>query len=84
MALGQPDGLLAIGGDLSPSRLVEAYRRGIFPWFNEDQPILWWCPDPRAVIFPNEFHMSRSLKKDIRTGDWEFSINGDFGRVIAA
>ena len=82
IALGYPDGLVAIGGDLSPDRLIEAYRRGIFPWFNEDQPILWWSPDPRAVIFPEHFHMSRSLARFVRHQDWEYSLNQAFSSVI--
>jgi len=82
IALGYPDGLVAIGGDLSPDRLLEAYRRGIFPWFNEDQPILWWSPDPRAVIFTDRFHMSRSLARMVGHGDWEYSLNQAFSDVI--
>ena len=62
-ALREPDGLLAAGGDLSPARLLAAYRRGIFPWYSRGQPILWWCPDPRAVLLPGEFKTSRSLAK---------------------
>lgn len=81
-ALGQPDGLLAIGGDLSPERLIAAYQRGIFPWYNDDQPILWWCPSPRAVIEVPRFHRSRSLRKMLRAGGWEFSVNQDFAAVI--
>jgi leucyl/phenylalanyl-tRNA--protein transferase len=83
IALGYPDGLVAIGGDLSPERLLEAYHHGIFPWFNEDQPILWWSPDPRAVIFPENFHMSRSLARLIRDPDWEYSLNQAFPEVIS-
>ena len=59
--LTEPDGLLCAGGDLSEARLLEAYRRGVFPWYSEGQPILWWSPDPRAVLFPGEFRVSRSL-----------------------
>ncbi len=81
-ALGYPDGLLAIGGDLSPERLLAAYRRGIFPWYNDDQPVLWWSPDPRAVIYPEEFHVSRRLRRDMRRRDWQFSVNRDFPAVI--
>ena len=79
-----PNGLLAIGGDLSAPRLLEAYRRGIFPWFNEGQPILWWSPDPRMVLLPDEFHASRSLRKNIKKHDYFFSINLAFEKVIAA
>ena len=59
-ALREPDGLLAAGGDLGPERLIQAYSQGIFPWFSEDQPILWWSPDPRCVILPDEIHISKS------------------------
>lgn len=61
-----PEGLLAVGGDLRPERLLEAYRHGIFPWYNDDQPILWWSPDPRAVLFPDKLHIPRSLHRTIR------------------
>jgi leucyl/phenylalanyl-tRNA--protein transferase len=82
IALGEPEGLLAIGGDLSPERLLAAYSRGLFPWYNDDQPILWWSPEPRAVIFPERFHMSRSLARTIRRDHWEYSLNRDFEQVI--
>lgn len=65
-ALEEPAGLLAAGGDLSPQRLLAGYRRGIFPWYEAGQPILWWCPDPRAVIYPDELHISRSLRRTLR------------------
>jgi len=81
-ALGQPEGLIAIGGDLSPERLIAAYQRGIFPWYNDDQPILWWCPDPRAIIEPENFHMSRSLARTLKRGSWEFTVNHDFAGAI--
>jgi len=81
-ALGYPEGLIAVGGDLSPPRLIEAYSRGIFPWFNDDQPILWWSPNPRAVIYPERFHMSRSLARLIRSGTWQYSLNQAFDEVI--
>ena len=84
IALGYPDGLVAIGGDLSTERLLAAYRRGIFPWYNEDQPILWWSPDPRAVLRPGAFHMSRSLARELRRGHWRYSVNQDFRAVIDA
>ena len=64
----EPNGLLAAGGDLSPERLVAAYRRGIFPWFCDGQPILWWSPDPRMVLFLDEFRLSRSLAQALRRG----------------
>ncbi len=82
VALGYPDGLIATGGDLSSNRLLAAYRRGIFPWFNEDQPVLWWSPDPRAVIHPDSFHVSRSLQKELRKGHWSFSVNQAFTATI--
>jgi leucyl/phenylalanyl-tRNA--protein transferase len=77
-SIGYPDGLIAIGGDLSSERLLYAYSRGIFPWFNDDQPIMWWSPDPRAVIFTADFHMSRSLSRRLRNESWEYSLNQDF------
>jgi leucyl/phenylalanyl-tRNA--protein transferase len=77
-----PDGLLAIGGDLSPARLLDAYRHGIFPWFNEEQPILWWSPDPRTVLFPDRVAVSRSLRKTLRRGHLETSFDLAFGRII--
>ncbi len=83
-ALDEPNGLLAAGGDLSPARLLAAYRRGIFPWYSEGQPILWWCPDPRAVLFPNEMKISRSLRKTIRRGDFQITTDTTFQRVIDA
>jgi leucyl/phenylalanyl-tRNA---protein transferase len=81
-ALEEPSGLLAAGGDLSPARLLAAYRRGIFPWYSPGQPVLWWSPDPRAVLFPEEFHCSRSLAKTLRNGSLAFSIDRDFSAVI--
>ncbi|HEY6643679.1 leucyl/phenylalanyl-tRNA--protein transferase [Povalibacter sp.] len=83
-ALREPDGLLAAGGDLSPTRLIAAYRRGIFPWYSQGQPILWWCPDPRAVLFPNEFKLSRSLGKTIRNKGFETRVDTAFTHVIEA
>ncbi|MGY4531857.1 leucyl/phenylalanyl-tRNA--protein transferase [Pseudomonas sp. TE3786] len=83
-ALRDPDGLLAAGGDLSAERLVAAYRHGCFPWFAEGQPILWWSPDPRTVLFPDELHISRSLAKVIRQGRYQVSFDQDFPAVIAA
>ena len=81
-ALTEPDGLLAVGGDLSASRLLEAYRRGIFPWYEEDQPILWWSPNPRCVLYPNQLHLSKSLKKTIRKTLYEVTFDKDFTSVI--
>jgi leucyl/phenylalanyl-tRNA--protein transferase len=81
-ALTDPDGLLCAGGDLSPARLLEAYRRGIFPWFSEGQPILWWSPDPRAVLYPAEFKVSRSLAKTLRNRGFAVTTDRAFGRVM--
>lgn len=83
-ALREPDGLLAVGGDLSIERLLAAYRRGIFPWFNEGQPVLWWSPNPRAVIFPQEFHVSRSLRRRLRKAPFSFSVDHAFAEVMSA
>jgi len=83
-ALEQPNGLLALGGDLSPARLLEAYRQGIFPWFNADDPILWWSPDPRMVLIPNEFKMSQSLRKVLRKDNYEVRIDTAFEQVMRA
>ena len=77
-----PDGLLAIGGDLSKERLMLAYRSGIFPWYSQGQPILWWSPDPRMVLFPDEFKPSKSLIKVVESGQFEVSFNGSFDQVI--
>lgn len=81
-ALDEPNGLLAVGGDLSVERLTAAYRRGIFPWFNPDEPILWWAPAPRSVLFPNEIHISKSTKKAIKRSNWHVSIDTQFHSVI--
>ena len=82
-ALRQPDGLLAAGGDLNPLRILAAYRRGIFPWYEAGQPILWWSPDPRAVLFPDEVRISRSLRRTLRRNAWEFSFDSAFADVVA-
>lgn len=79
-----PDGLLAIGGDLSIERLLLAYRQGIFPWYSEGDPILWWCPDPRMVLVPDEFHISRSLQKTINRGTFSVTADRAFEAVIDA
>lgn len=81
-ALTAPNGLLAAGGDLSPERLLEAYKNGIFPWYNEGEPILWWSPDPRAVLFPEKLHISRSLKKAIRKNNFTLTMDKDFVQTI--
>jgi len=77
-----PDGLLAVGGDLRPDRLLEAYRHGIFPWYNHDQPILWWSPDPRTVLFPDKLHISRSLKRSLRPGLFNVTLDQCFRDVM--
>lgn len=76
------DGLLAIGGDLSVERLLEAYRKGIFPWFDNDQPILWWSPDPRFVLFPDKLKVSKSMKQVLRNTEFVITINKAFSSVI--
>lgn len=81
-ALREPDGLLAIGGDLSPTRLLRAYRRGIFPWYSEDQPILWWSPDPRSVLYPERLHISHSLRKTLQRETYTVTADRAFRRVI--
>ncbi|MEH6822559.1 MAG: leucyl/phenylalanyl-tRNA--protein transferase [Motiliproteus sp.] len=83
-ALTDPDGLLAVGGDLSPARLIQAYRNGIFPWFDESQPILWWSPDPRCILKPEQLHVSRSLRKLMRQQRLRVSLNTCFSAVIDA
>jgi leucyl/phenylalanyl-tRNA--protein transferase len=81
-ALRTPNGLLAAGGDLTPARVLDAYRHGIFPWFNEGDPILWWSPDPRMVLFPGEFRISRSLAKVLRNGIFEVRFDSAFELVM--
>jgi leucyl/phenylalanyl-tRNA--protein transferase len=83
-ALREPDGLLAAGGDLSVARLVDAYSRGIFPWFAEGQPILWWSPDPRMVLFVDEFVLSRSLRRRVNSASFDVTIDVAFDDVIRA
>ncbi|MDI6749417.1 MAG: leucyl/phenylalanyl-tRNA--protein transferase [Rhodocyclaceae bacterium] len=83
-ALAEPNGLLCAGGDLSPPRLLAAYRRGIFPWFSEGEPILWWSPDPRMVLFPEALKISRSLAKTLRNTDYQVKLDTAFDAVIAA
>jgi leucyl/phenylalanyl-tRNA---protein transferase len=82
-ALDEPQGLLAAGGDLSPARLLAAYRRGIFPWYSPGQPVLWWSPDPRAVLYPEEFRCSRSLAKTLRNRGFDTVIDRDFAGVVS-
>ena len=81
-ALKSPNGLLCAGGDLSPGRLIEAYRHGIFPWFSEGDPILWWSPDPRMVLYPGELKVSRSLRKNVDRGLYETRMDTAFREVI--
>lgn len=82
LALAEPNGLLAVGGDLTPVRLINAYRHGIFPWYSDGQPILWWSPDPRLVLYPHAVRVSRSLGKTLRQQRFEVSFDRDFGAVI--
>jgi leucyl/phenylalanyl-tRNA---protein transferase len=77
-----PEGLLAMGGDLRSERLLEAYRHGIFPWYNEQQPISWWSPDPRTVLFPEKLHISRSLKRSLRPGIFTVTLDACFHDVM--
>lgn len=83
-ALRSPNGLLAAGGTLVPHRLLDAYRHGIFPWFNEGDPVLWWSPDPRMVLFPDEFKVSRSLRKTLRNKIFEVRVDTSFESVMRA
>ena len=83
-ALVEPNGLLAAGGDLSPQRLVSAYTQGIFPWYSQGEPILWWSPDPRMVLFPDEMRITRSLAKTLRNADYEVRLDTAFAEVMAA
>jgi leucyl/phenylalanyl-tRNA---protein transferase len=81
-ALTEPNGLLAAGGDLTPERLLAAYARGIFPWYEDGQPILWWSPDPRAVLWPNDLKVSRSLRRSINKGGFTVSVDAAFASVV--
>ncbi len=83
-ALIEPDGLLAVGGDLSQQRLITAYTNGIFPWYSEGQPVLWWSPNPRAVLFPDKLKISRSLDKTLRNKSHEIKFDTVFEQVISA
>jgi leucyl/phenylalanyl-tRNA---protein transferase len=82
-ALREPNGLLAAGSDLSPERLLAAYRQGVFPWFSEGDPPLWWSPDPRMILFPRELRISRSLDKTLRNADYEVRVDTAFAEVMA-
>ncbi|RKS85163.1 leucyl/phenylalanyl-tRNA--protein transferase [Orbus hercynius] len=81
-ALTDPNGLLAVGGDLSANRLLAAYQKGIFPWFSEDEPILWWSPDPRAVLEPEQFHANRTFRKFLNKCAYQVTLNQHFAAVI--
>lgn len=83
-ALQEPNGLLAVGGCLSARRLENAYRSGIFPWFSENEPILWWSPDPRLVLWPERIRISRSLRKRLKRGEFRFTFDACFDRVLEA
>lgn len=83
-ALREPNGLLAAGGDLRPQRLLRAYQQGIFPWYSQDQPLLWWSPDPRMVLRPDQLHVSRSLQKVLRRGEFRISSDRAFSTVISS
>lgn len=83
VAMADEEGLLAIGGDLSTERLLLAYKNGIFPWYNEDEPICWWCPNPRFVLFPQDLRVSKSMQTVLNNGSFRFTINKAFDKVIA-
>ncbi|MCQ4310946.1 leucyl/phenylalanyl-tRNA--protein transferase [Pseudomonas stutzeri] len=83
-AMREPNGLLAAGGDLSPERLIAAYRHGCFPWYQDGQPLLWWSPDPRTVLYPDELHVSRSLGKKLRQGTFNVTFDRAFRDVVQA
>ena len=82
-ALDYPNGLLAVGGDLSSERLLAAYRLGIFPWYEEPQPVMWWTPDPRSVLFPDELHVSRSLRRTLRRDQFSLAVDTCFADVVS-
>jgi leucyl/phenylalanyl-tRNA--protein transferase len=84
LALREPNGLLCAGGDLTPQRLVMAYLKGIFPWYSPGEPILWWSPDPRMVLFPAEFKLSRSLRKTLRKANYRVRLDTRFKAIIEA
>lgn len=82
-ALEDPNGLLAAGGDLSVERLLYAYQHGIFPWYSEGEPLLWWCPDPRCILWPKDFHLSRSLQKTLHNTAIEVRVDTAFSDVVS-
>lgn len=81
-ALDYPNGLLAVGGDLCPARLIDAYRHGVFPWYEEPQPVLWWTPNPRSVLLPDNLHISRSLRKTLRRNRFQLTVDQQFELVM--
>lgn len=83
VSTASPEGIVAIGGNLQPATLLQAYRKGIFPWFNEGEPVIWWSPDPRCVLFPADIHLSKSMQVVCRKADFRFSSNKAFEQVIA-
>ncbi len=83
-AFTEPDGLLAAGGDLSPERLINAYQHGIFPWYNPGEPILWWSPNPRCVLFPEQIKISKSLKRTLKKNIFEIRFDSAFAQVVNA
>src|ERR1700733_10097565 len=83
-ALKSPNGLLAMGADLSPKRLLDAYRHGIFPWFSDGDPILWWSPDPRTVFETENVHISTKLRRELKRSDWMIRADTDFENVMLA
>jgi len=82
LALKEPNGLIAVGGDLSPKRLLAAYSKGIFPWYSDEQPIMWWSPDPRAILYPDNFKVSRSLQKTLNKNIFHVTFDTAFDDVI--
>src|SRR3989338_5443606 len=84
IALREPNGLLCAGLDLSPERILDAYRQGIFPWFNAGEPVLWWSPDPRMVLAPDELKISRSLRQHMKRGGYEIRVDTSFRQVMQA
>ena len=80
--LAEPNGILAVGGDLSPDRLLMAYRSGIFPWYSDDEPIIWWSPDPRFVLFPDELYISRTMRQVLKRRTFDITLDRDFRGVI--
>ncbi len=84
MAWEEPNGLLAMGGDLSTTRLINAYKSGIFPWFGNDEPIYWWSPDPRAILYPHKINFRRSLRKNMRNKGYQITVDHCFSEVVRA